>query len=300
MNVLLATDGSRYAEWAVELLLRFPLPAGTEITVLTAVPWATVEWPNGEAVSSERQEAITTMRKANEAVADELLERIRKALAPRWRDVGTWIKYGTPSAEIVEAAEAMGADLVVLGAKGLSGIKRFLLGSVAQKVVRYAPCSVLVVKRRPEILRKILVTLDRSAYASTVVSLLEELPWPRRTEITLLSVVERRRYFAAGVSLNARVELKKTLDELYRTEREALERVQVKAANRLQQKVQKVEMEIRGGHPSEEILRVAQAGGFDLVVVGSKGLTGVKRFLLGSVSQKIVKYAPCSVLVVRP
>jgi len=297
MNVLLATDGSRYAEWAVELLLRFPLPVGTEITVLTAVPW--VEPPNG-AISSERQEAIATVRKANEAMVDELLEEVRKALAPRWGDVGTWIAYGTPSAEIVEAAEAMGADLVVLGAKGLSGIKRFLLGSVAQKVVRYAPCSVLVVKRRPETLHKILVPLDRSAHASTVVSFLEELPWPERTEITLLSIVERQGYFAAGVSFNARVELKKTLDELYRTEREALERVQVKAANRLQQKVRKVEMEIRGGHPSGEILRVAQAGGFDLVVVGSKGLTGVKRFLLGSVSQKVVKYAPCSVLVVRP
>lgn len=298
MKVLLATDGSQYAGWAVELLLQFPLPAETEVTLLTALGWG------GEALSNREdnlhRQAVAMVRKTNEAAAQELVEGIRKALAPRWGDVGTWIKYGAPGAEIVEAAEAMGADLVILGAKGLSGIKGFLLGSVAQKVVRYAPCSVLVVKRKPEALTKILVALDRSAYASTVVSFLEDLPLPEMTMITLLSIVERRRHFAAGVSFNARVELKKALDELYRAEREALERVQMKAANRLQQKGQKVEMEIRGGHPSGEIIRVAQAGGFDLVVVGSKGLTGIKRFLLGSVSQKIVKYAPCSVLVVRP
>lgn len=300
MKVLLATDGSRDAGWAVELLLQFPLPAEPEIMVLTAVPWVDGELPNGEAIPYEYQEAIATVRKANEAGARELVGGIRKTLAPRWGDVGTWIKYGTPGAEIVEVAEEMGIDLVVLGAKGLSGLKGFLLGSVAQKVVRYAPCSVLVVRRKPKVLHKILVALDQSAYSSVVVSFLENLSWPEHTEITLLSVVEQNSHFPSGVSFQARVELQKALDELYQGEREALERLAAKAAHALQGKVRKVEMEIGEGHAGGEIVRIAQAGGFDLVVVGSKGLAGIKRFPLGSVSQKVVKYAPCSVLIVRP
>jgi nucleotide-binding universal stress UspA family protein len=147
MKILLAVDASEYAAEAARELAARPWPPATTVRVLTAVepvtpPAAELWYDAGGSLERARQE----MRKSAERLTAGVAEKLRASgLAAE-----TAVRDGDPRAVIVDEAKEWGADLIVVGSHGYTGVKRWLLGSVAQSVVSHAPCSVEVVRRRED------------------------------------------------------------------------------------------------------------------------------------------------------
>ena len=150
MKVLLAIDGSSYSTAAVELVATRPWPPDTIVRVLTAVE--PIMQPPDQWNSMVGVEALELAREELTLQADQLVKNVAEKLRKTGLMVETEVSNGDPRSIIVDQAEEWSADLVVVGSHGYTGLKRLLLGSVAQSVVSHAPCSVEVVrkKRTPE------------------------------------------------------------------------------------------------------------------------------------------------------
>lgn len=217
---------------------------------------------------------------------DEAVEKTRKLGA---KQVNAELANGTPWVEITHALEARGADLCIIGTHGRTGIKRVLLGSVAEKVVRHARCSVLVlpVEFEPTAFKNILVPTDFSASADYATTLATSLVSPQGT-VHLLHCIDLPVTY--GTPLALPLDYDKSVTDLLRGE----------VAKRQRQTTVKIEASHRIGSPGIETLKVIeQTPAIDVVVTGSHGHTGIKRALLGSVAEKIVRHAGRPVLVAR-
>ena len=301
MRIVLAVDGRETGRLGQEMLLALPLPAPVTVMVLTVIDLPSPRFTSLTPVARRAYcAALSTMRHEAKAAADRLVTSVRDDLRSHVASVRTHVVEGSASAAIIEAAEAWGADLILLGSRGLGAVRQFLLGSVSQKVLRYAPCSVLVVKRRPNRLKKVLVVVESAPHCAKVVSILSSLGFPQETEITLLSVVGHRISLSSGISFAGRAELAGPIEVRSPNEREAMEMAQARAGGILRERVHKVEMVIREGAVSREIIKAAREGSYDLLIIGPAALTGTMRFPLRNIAQRVVLHAPCPVLVVRP
>lgn len=138
-SVVLAVDGSAWSRVAARLLARLPLPAGTMVVCTTVVP--SRSGGHGRAWADEALPIVETQERA---AADRALDDAVSELGSGRSDVRREVRTGTPKQAILEAAEEHGADLIVVGARGLGGFEALVLGSVSRAVSKAAPCSVLV------------------------------------------------------------------------------------------------------------------------------------------------------------
>jgi nucleotide-binding universal stress UspA family protein len=289
MRVLLATDGSKDAQAAVAFLKALPLPPESTLRlqiVVTLPSFAHDVLPTREFERSALE--------ASRGVLDEA----RAGLSGQGLAIETDVAVGDPKAEIVRIAEEWKADLLVLGARGLSGIARFLLGSVSLAVAHHVRCPVLVAKGRPRKLGNVLVAMDGSEDSFRAVRFLQSLPLPRQTKVRLLSVVEPVRYPASAPSA-LRGQLARMLKELESEGRGQLEKVLEQAARQLDDKITRVTRSTPSGDPASVITASAASFDADLIVVGARGHGGMARLLLGSVSEKVLRHARCPVLIVK-
>jgi nucleotide-binding universal stress UspA family protein len=146
MKILLAVDGSSHSQDAVDAVARRPWPPGTVVRVLSVVQQ--IPPPSTELVlgAAESLGQIWAERKAQ---AQRLTARVADSLNATALRTETAVREGDARSGIIDEATEWGADLIVLGSHGHTGLKRWLLGSIAQSIVSHAPCSVEVV-RRPE------------------------------------------------------------------------------------------------------------------------------------------------------
>lgn len=289
MHILLATDGSKDAAAATAFLRELPLPASSKLRVMTAVSFPTFALeppPVREFKSSVLEDAR------------RVIEEARAMLAPRGFEIETEVVIGSPKDEIPRIAREWNADLVVVGARGLGRIKRFLLGSVSLAVARHVSCPVLVVKGRARKLGSVLVGMDGSEDSFQALRFLLSLPLARQTKLRLLSVIEPIRYPTSAPGA-VRGHLTRMLKEIENERRGELEKVLEKAATELEGSLTRVTRSTPTGNPADVIVAAAAAHDADLVVVGARGLGGVTRLLLGSVSEKVLGYARCPVLIVK-
>lgn len=210
------------------------------------------------------------------------------------RRVSSRLLTGVPWDQIVETLSGDAAfDLVVMGTHGRSGIGRVLLGSVTEKVVRHAPCSVLAVRPRGETtaFMRILCPVDFSDDSRRAVKRAAELAAPSGAGITLLHVIEPPVTYTGEPPVS---------DFLGSIEKQSTQLL-VEWASDLKSKIATpVATEIRIGSAGAQTLAVLHKHPeLDLVVLGSHGRTGIRRALLGSVAEKIVRHAACAVLVDR-
>jgi nucleotide-binding universal stress UspA family protein len=233
-----------------------------------------------------------TSMPAAEAYDQSALEARLKSLLPNDASVTMErrIVLGSPSTEIIAAAKD-GCDLIVLGTHGYRGLDRLLLGSVAEQVMRKAPCPVLAVKagatEEPHV-RKILYATDFSEQAQLALHLASWLAREYKAHLTMLHVVP-----PPAVSYG---------DEVITAV--SLENAKHSAAKQLallQPTVPSVHFDhqIQEGEPAEKILDVARWNECDLIVMGTHGRSGLGRLLLGSVAEQVVRRASCSVLTVK-
>ena len=189
------------------------------------------------------------------------------------------VEYGHPAETILRVAKDEEYDLVVMGNRGETEAEVSSLGSIAGKVSRHAECPVLIVKQKTK-LSKILVAVDGSESAEKALEYAVQLAEKHKAKVTLLSVGESKLFgFKPEVV------------------REVGERVLSDAAAKV--KGLKLKTQLEFGNPAETIIEVAEKGNYDLAVVGNRGLSSVKRFLLGSVSDDVSHHAKCSVLIAR-
>ena len=143
MKVLLAIDSSPYSAAAAEAVSQRPWPPGSIVRVLSAVehvvPPAAELWYDASGSLEETNRQLT---KQAQRLTDEIGETVRAS----GLTLETTVRHGDPRSEIIDEAKEWDADLIVVGSHGYTGIKRWLLGSVAQSVVSHAPCSVEVVR----------------------------------------------------------------------------------------------------------------------------------------------------------
>jgi nucleotide-binding universal stress UspA family protein len=291
-KVLLATDGSKEAELAAQSALGLARQTGSELHVVhvLALPIDTQD-PSSFQPEVRRQLEKRTRERLEEIVG--MIEAQGGELA------GSYLRVGRPDAEIIAQAEEMGAGLIVMGSRGLGPIRRALTGSVSDSVVRHAHCPVMVVRGgAAEFPNKILLATDGSKEADLASSTAAELARSTASELHVVYVEPASYVYEMANWEASRADMR---DELQRAAGEM-------ADSRLQEQVQKIEeagAQIAGtyarvGFPDAEIVGLAGKLGAGLIVLGSRGLGPLKRALMGSVSDSVVRHAHCPVLVVRP
>jgi nucleotide-binding universal stress UspA family protein len=293
MKVLCALDGSKHSRWVVEALQRWNFPQGSSLLLLHVVDTAQFRLP--KTVGGAAQGAMTRARTMAGKIGRGLLERMKRTLQSVWSVVENQIVRGHPAEMIVRAAARQKADLIVMGSRGLTDVRAFLLGSVSRKVVMHADCPVLLIKKRVPVLRRIVVGMDGSKHAWAGVEYLLRMPLPEVACITVASVVPPLPIETSPIQ----VSLSEFLEQLHVPLLKKAQTVAKEAVARIQKAGFEAKAVVVHGNPSHEIVKAAEAERADLVVVGSRGLTGTIRFLMGSVSDGVMKYAPCAVLVFR-
>jgi nucleotide-binding universal stress UspA family protein len=289
MKVLLAIDSSSSSQSAVDEVAARPWPAGSQVEVLTAVEACHPEVP-GEIVDEVN------------ARARKLVEGATGQLRSRGLPADGIVADGDPKAVILDYATSLRADLIVMGARGLGAVERFLMGSVSRAVLRFAPCSVAIVRTpaaRGNRSLKVLLAVDGSEGSQQAVESVAARPWPAGTEIRVLSAVE------LGLSLlQAAFEIPALDSHLEAQRADAMRRTEdaIDAARKTLEAAGLTTSEsisVLAASPKEIILQEAADWPADWIVLGSHGSSGLSRFLVGSTSETVTAYAACSVEVVR-
>ena len=146
MKILLAVDNSEYSGGAAKEVAARPWPPGTAVRVLSAVE--TIVTPGTELWFDAGGQLERARREMTES-AERLTAGVAETLRSSGLAAEAAVREGDPRSVIVNEAEEWGADLIVLGSHGYTGLKRLLLGSVAQSVAAHAHCSVEVVRQKP-------------------------------------------------------------------------------------------------------------------------------------------------------
>lgn len=303
MKILLAVDGSPCSLAAVDEAARRPWPAGSEIEIVSAMemptPVVVGTLPMPNSYYGEWEKALEDQAAANTARA---LTRFQEK-GGAGINVTTKVLRGEPKVAILEEAEHWGADLLIVGTHGYNAFERFWLGSVSRAIASHAHCSVLIV-RKPEAATgdegfKILLAADGSECGNLAVEQVADSPWPAGSEVCVLSAIH--------LPMSPTPETWALPDSYYaQVEKEGREHAQEVIENvvaRLKASEREIPLTISSkaivGHAEETIINAAKDWNADLIVLGSHGYSGFKRFLLGSVSQAVASHAPCSVEIVR-
>ena len=208
-------------------------------------------------------------------------------------DVETIVVTGTPDNELVREAEDRSVQLVVVGSHSHSGLKYVFLGDIAESVVRHAHCSVLVARPHAAT-KRILAATDFSSESSAAVAIAAEHARLTGARLTVACSIERQmRVVREMTSFGA------TYGFVEHEYEELRQRAQKRLADQLASVRADAETTVLEGKPAAAIVQAAVEIDAELVVVGASGASGLKRMLLGSVAERVVRATPCSVLVAR-
>jgi len=289
MKLLLATDGSESAEGAAEFLTLFTFSPDDEIIVLHVI----TEMPYED---DYRRQIMQAMKR----VAPKILKASVNVLKKLRANVGIVEVEGVPDAAIMKVADDYHADLIVMGARGIKGIKSIFLGSVTRSVAINSTKPVLVTKsfpRRKTGPIKVMFPTDNSESSLATGRLLVALPFPDKTEVTVMHVEPP---VFSDIPEWLAVEINDTLkNDVARLRMKAVEESELileQACASLRRRFSHVIGLSVQGEPSLAILHEADTAKADLIAVGSRGLRGLKG-MLGSVSRRVLGHSECSVLV---
>jgi nucleotide-binding universal stress UspA family protein len=288
LDIILAVDGSEHSFAAAHLLHDLPLAAGSSITAL----------------------AVLVPRDASShAQLEEALEHTRELLEGEDITIKTELLTGYPASELAEYADRQRPDLLVLGAKGLRATLGILLGGVVQQVVEYAVWPVLTVRAPYSGLKRILLVTDGSEHSERAVQYLAHFPLPENRRVRAVHVlpplpvpVQISHSWPVGMevlssmpSVDADRIASRILEEEEKVGRGLLDRT----VKTLEASGVPATGVLLRGDAATEIIEYVKTNQVDLIVAGSRGLSQMKRLLLGSLSRKLVHYAGCSVLLVK-
>jgi len=289
MKILLATDGSAFSEDAAKFLANFMFTPKDSIHlfhVVSSVPYE----------DDFRQQILQAIKKFSPKILSICEQCIQPTKAAIMKEEG----QGVPEDEIVKKAGELNVDLIVMGARGVKGVKSLFLGSVTRAVAALTDRPILVTKpciERAGKAFKVLFATDGSDAAEATAVVLAGLPFPEGSELTILNIAW------SGVTdipdryaMEVNDAMKAELAKIRIAENEKAEKIVDRANERLAGRFAAVHGLIKGGDPTDEVLKAAGEMKADLIAIGSRGLRGVKG-RLGSVSRRVLGRAPCCVLI---
>jgi nucleotide-binding universal stress UspA family protein len=296
-TILHPTDFSDGAEEALAYALRMARHHKATLHLLNVAP-SLGEDPVRSAYSIGAGERAIYKKMADraeelmEALIDESGAEDLKEDIVRVHDRGV-----APGPVINDYAQEHDVDLVVMGTQGRRGVERFMLGSVAEEVVRRAPCSVMTVRRtgdraHPPIIDRVLVPVDLSEYTVPLFRAALNVASAYSARVDLLHVVEPLPF---PVPLMGAVTLHDLVPDPMEQSKDQLTKLVDSVAHEGVQATPHVEE----GHAAATIVAQAETLDSDLIMMASHGLSGMERFLLGSVTARVVRRAHCPVLVAR-
>ncbi len=267
-SLLLAVDGSPFSEGAIKEALLFSKSCGIRLTLLYI-----------QGLSDSYESGGLTFVERRDTRIDDYFDKIREDAAEENVELDIIIRRtDAPYKGIIDEAVERQSDVIIMGRRGMTGLKRMLMGSVTAKVIAYAPCKVLVVPREAGIKGEhIMLATDGSRYSDAAqeeaISMAKRCPQVKT--FTALSVAS---------SDNKLDDTRRILDGVTST------------ANRVGVNVETV---TAVGSPYESIVETARTRNTNIIVMGTHGRTGIDRLLMGSVAERVVALSPCSVLVVK-
>jgi nucleotide-binding universal stress UspA family protein len=286
-RVLVPTDFSEHADWAIAHAVELARAFGGRIELVHSYQ---VPGPYDTVLPDDLAKAV------KQAASNRLQSRL-ESVSAQGVEVGLHLVDDSPAQAIAHLASDLAIDCIVMGTRGLTGLKHVLLGSNAERTLRLAPCSVLTVGGPVRgagrgVPSRILVPTDFSSPSSCGLELARRLLAGRAdAHITLLHVYEVPVVMASymdgstepgfgGLSTRLLEELESRAEPL--------------RADGLECSVRLVE-----GRAASVILDVASEEDIDWIVMGSHGRTGLPHAMLGSVAERVLRAAPCPTLTVK-
>ena len=211
---------------------------------------------------------------------------------------------GDPAEEIVEYAHKQDVGLIIMSTHGRSGIKRWAMGSVADKVLRAAKQPIALIRAkvaRPDmfgernILSKILVALDGSKESEAVIPYIEELASKLQADVILLQVIAPDYHIYAAGGPEYGVYAEQQIESMKKFARDYLEEI----VSRLKQSEVTAKAEIVLGTAAETIINYADQTNASLVALTTHGRSGVSRWAIGSVAERVLRAGNTPLLLVR-
>ena len=269
MRILLCIAGMPYAEDAVSY--------GAIVAGVTQSPITLLHVARG---NQDRENGKRVLAAASEMLPDVLVE--------------TRIRVGDPVKQILAEVREGAYDMMVMGARQGGGLKQQLLGSVAQKIVRRVPTSILVARKVGKGIKRILICTGGKDVADPVIEMGARLAQATAAQATLLHVADT----APGMYTGLR-EMEETLPKLLQSNTSIALHLH-RGSEILEQHQVATEMKLRQGVAADQLLIEAREGNYDLLVIGASGAAGrLQEWLLGNVTRQIVEHSPRSVLVVK-
>jgi nucleotide-binding universal stress UspA family protein len=295
MRILIAYDGSAGAEQSLSLADSVDWPSDSTIRIASVIeptllfvgaPTAgglDIPPPEVDAQITAHQQELVTAAAARLRSADRTVDGV--------------VLRGRPATALVDEATRFGADLAIGGSRGHGSISRLLLGSVSAEVVDQAPCPVLV-SRTPSIGRVIFAT-DGSEASAAAEALLSTWTIFERVPIHVVSVADVAEPWHTGIAPGMYRQVIEAHAKDVAEARAEHARIAEETTDRLRAVGRQAEAVTRTGDAAAEIIAAAADVEADLVVIGTRGRTGLARVVLGSVARNVLQGSTTSVLVVR-
>jgi nucleotide-binding universal stress UspA family protein len=268
------------------------------------MPYAEAAVGLGGLIARITQSPVTLLhvvhRREDRAAGERILARASEMLPGL--AVDRRVRRGDPAGRILAEVREDSYDLVVMGAVQELGLTERLLGSVAQQVIRRVPICVLVARQESgelsraagPSLKRVLICTGGAEVAEPVIEAGAWLAGVAQAQATLLHVASPAPSMYTGLN-----EIEETLPKLLQTDTPVARHLR-HGADILAQRQVVAELRLRHGVAGDEILREAEEGDYDLILIGASGAAGrLKGWLLGNVTRQVVEYARCSVLVVK-
>lgn len=240
---------------------------------------------------------------AESEISGRLAERLPDQLKLRSPKETCHVRSGKPHQEIIALAQAIKADLIVLATHGQGGLKQLMLGHTAEKIIRHAPCPVLVVRAASRgpfrtsaegiVLEKILVPVDFSACAQEGARYASVFATRVGADLRLMHAVQLPDYVNAG-GMVIEPQWPPLVETLCLEAEDKLDEI----VNFLPLAGISAETEVVVGAPIEKIVEASARPEVDLLITATHGYTGLRHALLGSIAEAVVRRARCPVLVV--
>jgi nucleotide-binding universal stress UspA family protein len=282
-KILVPVDGSHSCLHAKMLAVLIAKKFKSKVTALHV---ASHEFMHPE-LKAQYQLPHSILHKIDEAYLDagkKILRNAEEMFTEAGIDVDTkLVSFEDPAEYILEIVKDEGYDLVVIGNRAGNQSERYSLGSVTEKVARHAECPVLIVKKKPKV-KKLLTAVDGSKYADKALEYAVQLAKNYSANLALVHVEEDRLIRVGGPQV----------EDCVGTVGECILKDAATKAEGVS-----FDQKLEYGSPAEVIIKIAKKADVDIIVVGSRGLSSIGRFLLGSVSDDISIHARSSVLIVR-
>lgn len=290
-KILVPLDFSEYSFKALEFALELSLKFNVELTILHVIALF-----QDDIDEEERMVQYEEWIKKQEEDTRSQMNSSRIKASQHGTQVNSAIIRGISVADtIIEYLDVNPVDLVTIGTHGRTGLKHLFLGSVAEKIVRLSPVPVLTVHRSIQKfqINKLLVPIDFSPYSQESTDFAVSLAKEFDAEIDFLHVIEQDvhpSFYASGIESIFQID-KNLKDRVIKNMKEFI-------AEQIHPDL-KVNFIVCEGKAHKQIVNISEEKASDLIIISSHGLSGIEHFLLGSTTEKVVRWANCPVLTVK-